>query len=163
MSLAFSRVSDSPQPSSSDDFKLPVMSREEVRARLWAIRRSGFPFWGIERRSRVERFVLKNFMRNVPQRCDLGPKRMKRVIRAILDIETGRFRYEGSNKGFRWARYWEAEPNKAPTVVHTLNFSGGKPTVRLGTAPNNEKMPSFAKLFGGKPVIRLPSLLKERK
>jgi len=134
------------------------MSRDEIRLRLNAARKI-FPINRICKLSNIfkqemYRFIWNN--ENPNPRYRLGPMRLKRLAKIILDIETGVLKWNGKTR--EKSKVEVCEPSRPAMVVHRVMFENGRLEVKKGVAPTNETMPSFGKLFGGKAVIQLPKL-----
>ena len=136
---------------------LEPISREEVRVRLDAARKV-FPLRRISKLAKFGKTRLKRFIEGKPQKYYVGPMRLRRLHRICIDIETGALRWNGKRIG---SEIWRDEPNKPPLVVHRILFDGKTLALRKGTAPKNDTMPSFSKLFGAKPMIQLPNLVNK--
>lgn len=140
----------------------PSIPVGEIRAHL-NVARKMVPIGQIAKRVNTFKCHLLQFAANRPQYYNnrLGPRRLQRLLKICLDVETGALRWNGQNR--EKSRVFEAEPCRPATVIHRVMFDGVKPVLRQGSAPQNDTMPSFAKLFGEKPAIQLPKLFKASK
>jgi len=141
------------------------ITRNEIRVRLIACRKI-FPLLQISLLVNINRTDLRIFARNMPPRKNniIGPMRAMRIYQLCLDIETGALRSNkleiGAGPGWHHtnSKTWRDVPNKRPSPMHRLQFGKEGIVIKQGQAPRTGKMPSFAKLFGTKPVLPLSKL-----
>ena len=141
-----------------------TMPKEEIRTRLVGALKI-FPKARIAKLMKVRPHDITLFAQNRGQdsRRKFGVMLLRRLAKICLQIETGELRHNGKMVG-RGSKIWVDEPIRPPLIVHRVMFGklGATPKMVKGEAPKQETMPSFASLFAGKPLIRLPKVAQNR-
>lgn len=135
---------------------LYVMPLEEIRVRLDAARRI-VPISEISRRMKMRSNDLYCVLYGKPMRLgQLGTMRRKKLAKLCIDIQTGAIKHNGKKTSASVT--YDSVADRAVMPVHRVIFQKGAIGIQQNKAPENQKMPSFAKLFGGKPALILPKL-----